>query len=109
MIKMIESQRGFTLIEMMIVLMIISILLLIAVPNMSKSHEIVNRKSCEATVKLVESQITAYEMEHQDTPLTDLSLLVSEGYINSISCPDGNKLELVNGDVVSTSVTPTTP
>lgn len=106
--KLITSHSAFTLIEMMIVLMIISILLLIAVPNMSKSHAIVNDKSCQATVKLVQGQVAAYEMDSGQT-LTDLSLLQSNGYIDSVTCPDGTALQLINDVVSAVSTTSSTP
>ncbi|MBM7646354.1 competence protein ComGC [Scopulibacillus daqui] len=88
-----HSQDGFTLIEMMIVLMIISILLLIAVPSMLKSNKIVESKSCQATIKLVNGQVAAYNMDH-DAKLANLENLKTEGYVDSISCPDGSKLVL---------------
>ena len=50
--KWLKLQKGFTLIEMLIVLMIISILLLIAVPNMSKNTKVANEKGCDATIDL---------------------------------------------------------
>ncbi|MFC7394266.1 competence type IV pilus major pilin ComGC [Scopulibacillus cellulosilyticus] len=88
-----QSQDGFTLIEMMIVLMIISILLLIAVPSMLKSNKIVESKSCQATIKLVNGQVAAYNMDH-NTNLTNLEDLKTEGYVDSVTCPDGGKLVL---------------
>lgn len=87
------SERAFTLIEMMIVLMIISILLLIAVPNMMKSHQVVKNKSSEATVKLVQSQVAAYQMEKGTLPAS-LQVLVDEGYVDSIDSPDGGTLTM---------------
>ncbi|TCP31152.1 competence protein ComGC [Scopulibacillus darangshiensis] len=87
------TQDGFTLIEMMIVLMIISILLLIAVPNMIKSHDIVETKSCKATIQLVQSQIATYKVENNgETP--DLATLKGEGYVDSVECPDGGELSI---------------
>ncbi|MFD2618313.1 competence type IV pilus major pilin ComGC [Terrilactibacillus laevilacticus] len=96
------SQRGFTLIEMMIVLMIISILLLIAVPNMTKSHDIVGKKSCETTVKLVQSQVAAYQMDKGVLP-SSIQDLVDGGYIDSAQCPDGKTLVLGTDGKVSVS------
>lgn len=83
---------------MMIVLLIISILLLIAVPNMTKSNSVVKQKSCEATVKLLQSEVAQYEME-TDTPLPDLDTLKKEGYVDQITCPDGGTLVLENSIV----------
>lgn len=87
------TQDGFTLIEMMIVLMIISILLLIAVPNMIKSHQVVETKSCKATVQLVQSQVGTYEMEH-DGEMPTLQSLLDEDYVDNITCPDGKTLTM---------------
>ncbi|WP_152908487.1 prepilin-type N-terminal cleavage/methylation domain-containing protein, partial [Geobacillus stearothermophilus] len=42
------NQKGFTLIEMLIVLMVISVLLLIAIPNIAKHNSMINEKGCEA-------------------------------------------------------------
>lgn len=96
--KLLKSQEGFTMIEMMIVLLIMSILLLIAVPNMTKSNTVVKQKSCDATVKLLQSEVAQYEME-TNTPLTDLQVLVTGGYVDQIQCPDGGSLVLTNGIV----------
>ena len=46
-------ERGFTMIEMMIVLLIITVLLLIAVPNMVKNNHVAQSKGCEATIQLL--------------------------------------------------------
>ncbi len=51
------------MIEMMIVLLIISILILLFVPNLSKEKDKVNDKGNEAVVKVVETQIELYQME----------------------------------------------
>ncbi|HET6872966.1 MAG TPA: competence type IV pilus major pilin ComGC [Sporolactobacillaceae bacterium] len=96
--KWLLDQHGFTMIEMMIVLLIISILLLIAVPNMTKSNAVVKQKSCEATVKLLQSEVAQYDMENA-TPLTNLNTLQTDGYVDQITCPDGGTLVLDNGIV----------
>ncbi len=97
-LKHVFNQKAFTMIEMMIVLLIISILLLIAVPNMTKSNTVVKQKSCEATVKLLQSEVAQYEME-TNQPLPDLATLQTEGYVDQITCPDGGQLVLEN-DIV---------
>lgn len=93
------NENGFTMIEMMIVLLIISILLLIAVPNMTKSNTVVKQKSCEATVKLLQSEVAQYEME-KNQALPDLATLQTGGYVDQITCPDGGSLVLEN-DIVT--------
>ena len=48
--------KGFTLVEMLIVLLIISVLLLLFVPNLTKQKDAVNDKGKAAVVKVVESR-----------------------------------------------------
>ncbi|MBB5173107.1 competence type IV pilus major pilin ComGC [Texcoconibacillus texcoconensis] len=94
-----KSEQGFTLIEMLIVLMIISVLLLIAVPNMAKNNEVATDKSTEATIDLLQAQIAAYEIENRETP-ESLEVLKKEGYVDQIECPSGGELTIVDGQVV---------
>lgn len=77
-----KNQKGFTLIEMMIVLMIISVLLIITVPNVTKHNENINDKGCEAYIKMVQAQVQAYEMEKQEVP-TNIQQLIDAGYLKS--------------------------
>lgn len=93
-----KENKGFTLIEMLIVLMIISVLLLIAVPQMNKSRNIVNEKSCQATIELIQSQVEAYQVSNDGLP-ADLTVLKTDGYIDTVQCPGGTPLILNNGVV----------
>lgn len=70
---------GFTLLEMLVVLLIISVLILLFVPNLSKHKEGVDKKGNEAIVKIVETQIDLYSMEKSQTPTVDQ--LLKEEYI----------------------------
>ncbi len=50
--KRVKNEKGFTLIEMLVVLMVISILLIITVPNITKNQSSIQEKGCEAFVKM---------------------------------------------------------
>ena len=65
-----QKYAGFTLLEMLIVLLIISVLILLFVPNLAKHKETVDKKGNEAIVKI---------LEKNKTP--SLNELVNEGYI----------------------------
>ncbi|MDR0298650.1 MAG: prepilin-type N-terminal cleavage/methylation domain-containing protein [Streptococcaceae bacterium] len=71
--------RAFTLIEMLVVLLIISILILLFVPNLAKQKDQVKKTGNAAVVKVVESQVELYELNHTDIP--SLGSLVSNGNI----------------------------
>lgn len=77
---MLNNQKGFTLIEMLIVLMIISVLIILIVPNLGKKGKEVNEKGCHALVSVVQAQTDAYILEKGSAP-TSLDVLVNDGYI----------------------------
>ncbi|MFS0613858.1 competence type IV pilus major pilin ComGC [Lederbergia ruris] len=100
MMKYIQNQKGFTLIEMLIVLLVISVILLITLPNVTKHNKNIHGKGCEALVSMLQGQVQAYHMEKNQYP-KDFQELDKAGYLESeqVACPDGSKLEIVNGKV----------
>ncbi|MGT2755020.1 competence type IV pilus major pilin ComGC [Streptococcus ovis] len=57
--------KAFTLIEMLVVLVIISALLLLFVPNLSKQKETVKETGGAAVVKVVEGQAELYGLNNK--------------------------------------------
>ncbi|RXI99481.1 prepilin-type N-terminal cleavage/methylation domain-containing protein [Anaerobacillus alkaliphilus] len=97
-LKYVKNEMAFTLIEMMIVLMIISILLLIAIPNMSNNNNVANARGCDATIQLLQAQVGAYYVENKMYP-KDLGDL-SPKYVETIVCPDKTVLMLTSDNKV---------
>lgn len=52
--KRLNQQAGFTLIEMLIVLLIISILILITIPNVTKHFATIDKKGCTAYISTID-------------------------------------------------------
>lgn len=65
--------QGFTLIEMMIVLLIISILVLLFIPNLADQKKTVNEQGHTAIVKSVETQLELFELE-EGRPMTEAEM-----------------------------------
>ena len=95
-----QNEKGFTLIEMLIVLLIISVLVLITIPNVMKHFATVDKKGCEAYIKMVQSQVEAYKIDHNAYPT--IADLVAGEYIpaEEAKCPDGTPIVIeTNGNV----------
>lgn len=73
------KNKAFTLVEMLVVLLIVSVLLLLFVPNLSKQKEAVKESGGAAVVKVVESQMELYELKYdKEATVADLQ---AAGYI----------------------------
>jgi prepilin-type N-terminal cleavage/methylation domain-containing protein len=88
-----RAHKGFTLVEIMIVVLIIGILLAIAVPNFIKARETSRAKSCVANLKQIESAKEQWAMDNKktngDTP-SATDLYGTGKYIkNAPVCPSG--------------------
>jgi competence protein ComGC len=92
------KKNGFTLIEMLVVMLVISILLLITVPNLLKNNGAINDKGCEAYIKTVQAQVEVYKIENENE-IPTIDQLKTGGYIKEDTCPNGNGIEIVNGEV----------
>lgn len=106
-----NNEKGFTLIEMMIVMLIISVLLIITIPNITKHNSNINNKGCEAFVKMVQAEVQSYEMENKKYP-KDVAELVKAGYLREEAkgCPNGKAVVIDSeGNVTEVASAPTTP
>lgn len=74
-----QTVKAFTLVEMLVVLLIISVLMLLFVPNLTKQKEAVKDKGNAAVVKVVDSQRELYNLNHTDEATVEK--LVAEGMI----------------------------
>lgn len=77
-----KKRSGFTLIEMTIVLFIISLLILIIVPNLNGQRKKAESVHNNAMVSLVQSQIDAYLIDKGDSNVTYQSLKEND-YLNA--------------------------
>ncbi|MFD9626952.1 competence type IV pilus major pilin ComGC [Peribacillus muralis] len=91
--KKVMNERGFTLIEMLIVLLVISILLIITIPNITKNQSTIHTRGCEAFIKMAQAQVQAYEIDNAKLP-SSINELESQGYLKQTSCPNGDEINL---------------
>lgn len=93
-----KNEKGFTILEMMIVLSIIALIFLLTLPNIQQKEDIIRKKGCEALVEVVNAQILLYEIDHL-VPPTNISQLIKGGYLKESQkrCPDGASIQIRNG------------
>jgi general secretion pathway protein G len=62
-----SARRGFTLIEILIVVIILGILAAIVIPQFSSASSDAKKASLRSTVQTLRSQVALYKLQHGDT------------------------------------------
>ncbi len=71
------GKKGFTLVEIMIVVAIIGLLAAIAIPNFVKARESAQTNACISNLKQIEGAIVLYNLDTGGDPLTLGALLLT--------------------------------
>lgn len=88
------DRRGFTLVEILIVVAIIGLLAALAVPNFIKARANAQKNSCIANLRLVDSTVQQWALENKKVS-TDTYLLTDSGLLGYFKgsilpyCPGG--------------------
>lgn len=60
--KLLKNKKGFTLVELMIVVVIMGILVAVAIPIYNSVTKGVEKRACEANVRILEENFNSYAM-----------------------------------------------
>lgn len=98
--KMFKNEKGFTLIEMLVVLLIITVLILLIVPNIGNKTSDMHDDGCDALKITVQSQADMYELD-KGSKVSSIDALADAGFINKNqkTCKNGKVLTITDGIV----------
>ena len=78
--KLFRKEEGFTLVELMVVVLIIGILVAVAVPVFNSAKASAQKRSCQSNQRAVESAFTTY---YADNDGLDVTTLPADGSLAS--------------------------
>lgn len=87
MLKLLKREKGFTLIELMVVILIIAILVAIAVPVFNVARTAAYRRTCQANLRTLDGAVNTYNAAEDGWP-SGTTALVDGQYIKAApACP----------------------
>lgn len=88
---------GFTLIEMMIVMMAIALLFMLTIPNIARTITVIETSGCKSQVSLVDTAILQFKLENNRYP-TQIDDLIYSGFLKDDQrfCQNGKEIVIEN-------------
>jgi type IV pilus assembly protein PilA len=95
-----NNKKGFTLVELMVVVAIIGILVAIAVPIYNASQDRAKANACKANLRTINGAISMYTANNDGALPADIAALKSGGYLQTEpKCPSDNDAYTIEGNM----------
>lgn len=92
--KRMSNQKGFTLVELLVVVVIIGVLVAIAVPLYNAQAAKAELNACLANQRIIDGAIVQYQMDNNNAFPGALNDLVGEYIQDTPTCPDSGTYTL---------------
>lgn len=88
------NKKGFSLVELMIVVVIMGILIAVAIPLYGAITDNANAKTCGSNIKTIRNAVTNYYASNDQTPIPSLAVLATMTQDKAVPvCPLGEEAE----------------
>lgn len=94
-----QNQSGFTLIEMLIVLVVVALLMAIIIPNVAGQRDRIQSQAKENIAEVITTQVNTYEMLEGNNQVTP-TMLLDAGFLTDRQVKEAEDL---------LGISPTTP
>ena len=96
--RSLNHKKGFTLLEMLIVLIVVALLMAIIIPNVSGQRDRINQQAAENIQEIVTTQRNTYLMVENDDEVTLDDLLIN-GYLTQKQAEEAEKFLTIESGI----------
>ncbi len=98
----VKNKKGFTLLEVLLVVTLLGIILAITIPNVAKGSEKANAELCKSSIIVITAAIEQHDLIERDKLQEEgfIQELVTKEYLkHELECPSGGTYEYSDGNV----------
>lgn len=95
-----KNQSGFTLLEMLIVLLVIGLLMAIIIPNVSGQRDRIQAQAKENIAEVITTQANTYQMLNGESASVTPNALLSAGFLTDRQVKEAENLLGIQPDSV---------
>lgn len=96
--KFLTSQKGFTLVELLVVVVVIGVLAAIAIPKFTSATDDAKIAKIKADMRTIASSIALYQARYNGGSPPDLTTLKTANYLSSVPTPPAGATGLTGTD-----------